>query len=61
MPALVAAGCIVSVQGPNGKRDVPVEKFCAGPGKTTLKTGEIVVSLTLPAAAEELVATPICA
>jgi len=32
----------------NGKRAVPVEKFCVGPGKTSLKTGEIVVSLTLP-------------
>ncbi len=49
VPALVAAGCVVAVQGPKGKRTVPVEKFCAGPGKTTLKPGEIVVSLTLPA------------
>jgi carbon-monoxide dehydrogenase medium subunit len=49
VPALVAAGCMVSVQGPKGKRTVPVEKFAAGPGKTTLKPGEIVVSLTLPA------------
>src|SRR5207302_1476329 len=49
VPALVAAGCIVAVQGPKGKRNVLVEKFNAGPGKTTLKPGEIVVSLTLPA------------
>jgi carbon-monoxide dehydrogenase medium subunit len=49
VPALVAAGCTVAVQGPKGKRTVQVEKFCAGPGKTTLKPGEIVVSLTLPA------------
>src|SRR5262249_28642206 len=49
VPALVAAGCTVAVQGPKGKRTVPVEKFTAGPGKTTLKPGEIVVSLTLPA------------
>jgi carbon-monoxide dehydrogenase medium subunit len=49
VPALVAAGCIVNIQGPKGKRKVPVEKFNAGPGKTTLKPGEIVVSLTLPA------------
>jgi carbon-monoxide dehydrogenase medium subunit len=48
VPALVAAGCIVNVAGPNGKRAVPVEQFCTGPGKTSLKTGEIVVSLTLP-------------
>jgi carbon-monoxide dehydrogenase medium subunit len=49
VPALVAAGCTVSVQGPKGKRTVLVEKFAVGPGKTTLKPGEIVVSLTLPA------------
>jgi CO/xanthine dehydrogenase FAD-binding subunit len=48
VPALVAAGCVVRVQGPDGKRDVPVEKFATGPGKTSLKSGEIVVSLTLP-------------
>ena len=49
VPAMVAAGCIVTIQGPTGRRKVPVEKFNAGPGKTTLKAGEIVVSLTLPA------------
>ena len=49
MPALVSAGCTVNVVGLKGKRSVPVEKFNAGPGKTTLKPGEIVVSLTLPA------------
>ena len=49
VPALVAAGCFVNVQGPKGKRSIPIEKFNAGPGKTSLKTGEIVVSLTLPA------------
>jgi carbon-monoxide dehydrogenase medium subunit len=49
VPALVSAGCVVNIQGPKGKRSVPVEKFNSGPGKTTLKPGEIVVSLTLPA------------
>ena len=34
---------------PTASATVPVEKFCIGPGKTSLKTGEIVVSLTLPA------------
>src|SRR5258708_30235054 len=48
-PALAAAGCIVTLQGAQGRRTVPAEKFNAGPGKTTLKAGEIVVSLTLPA------------
>src|SRR5260370_27884931 len=49
VPALVAAGAVVTIQGPKTRRQVPVEKFAVGPGKTTLKPGEIVVSLTLPA------------
>ena len=49
VPALVAAGAIVNIQGPDGKRQVPVEQFCTGPGRTSLQKGEIVVSLSLPA------------
>ena len=49
VPALVAAGAIVTVQGPKGRREVPVEKIPAGPGRLTLEPGEIVVSFTLPA------------
>ena len=48
VPALVAAGCTVAVQGPKGKRTVPVEQVPAGPGRTNLKPGEILVSFTLP-------------
>jgi carbon-monoxide dehydrogenase medium subunit len=48
VPALVAAGAIATVQGPNGKRKIPVEEFNAGPGRTKLQPGEILVSLTLP-------------
>jgi carbon-monoxide dehydrogenase medium subunit len=49
VPALVAAGAVVTVQGPNGRRELPVEKVPAGPGRLNLTPGEIVVSLTLPA------------
>jgi carbon-monoxide dehydrogenase medium subunit len=49
VPAMVAAGAVVTVQGPKGRRKLPVEKLLAGPGRTTLKRGEIVVSFTLPA------------
>ncbi len=49
VPALVAAGAVATVQGPNGRRAVPVEQIPAGPGRTSLAPGEIVVSLTLPA------------
>jgi carbon-monoxide dehydrogenase medium subunit len=48
VPALVAAGAIVTLQGPNGRREMPVEKMPAGPGRTNLLPGEILVSFTLP-------------
>ena len=49
VPALIAAGAIVVVQGPKGRREIAVEKFHAGPGRSHLTAGEIVVSLKLPA------------
>jgi carbon-monoxide dehydrogenase medium subunit len=48
VPAMVAANAIVTVQGPNGRRQLPVEAVPAGPGRTNLAAGEIVVSFTLP-------------
>jgi carbon-monoxide dehydrogenase medium subunit len=48
VPALVAAGAIVTLQGPAGRREMPVEKVPAGPGRTNLLPGEILVSFTLP-------------
>src|SRR5215471_12521450 len=48
VPAMVAAGAIVTVQGPDGRRDIKVEDVPAGPGRTNLKPGEILVSFALP-------------
>lgn len=48
VPAMIAAGALVTVQGPNGRRTMPVEAVPAGPGRTNLAPGEIVVSFTLP-------------
>lgn len=48
VPALIAAGAIARIVGPNGARDVPVENIPIGPGKTALAKGEIVVSFFLP-------------
>jgi carbon-monoxide dehydrogenase medium subunit len=48
VPAMVAAGAIVTVQGPNGRREMPVEAVPAGPGRTNFLPGEILVSFTLP-------------
>src|ERR1700742_2575129 len=48
VPALAAAGAIVTLQGPNGRREMPLEKVPAGPGRTHLLPGEILVSFTMP-------------
>lgn len=48
VPALVAAGAIVTVQGPGGRRQMAVEEVPAGPGRTHLQPGEILVSFTFP-------------
>lgn len=48
VPAMVAAGAWVSVIGPQGVRDVKVEDIPAGPGRTTLKPGEVITGITLP-------------
>lgn len=49
VPALVAAGAKAVIQGPKGKRTIPVEQVPAGPGRTTLKKGELVEAIQLPA------------
>jgi carbon-monoxide dehydrogenase medium subunit len=49
VPAMVAAGAVVTIQGPKGKRELPVEKVPKGPGRLNLEPGEIVVAFTLPA------------
>lgn len=48
VPALIAAGAVASIAGPDGRRDVPVEDIGVGPGKTSLKKGEIVASFLFP-------------
>src|ERR1700690_347321 len=42
-PPVGAAGAIVTVQGPQGRRELKVEDVPAGPGRTNLKPGEILV------------------
>lgn len=48
VPGLIAAGATVTITGPNGSRDMPVEQVPAGPGKTNLAKGEVISSITLP-------------
>ncbi|MDT8346112.1 MAG: FAD binding domain-containing protein, partial [Thermohalobaculum sp.] len=49
VPAMIAAGAVARVAGPNGERDVAVADIPSGPGKTTLAKGEFITSIFLPA------------
>jgi CO/xanthine dehydrogenase FAD-binding subunit len=49
VPAMIAAGAILTIIGPDGQRELPVEDLNVSPGKTTLAKGEIVVAFTFPA------------
>lgn len=48
VPAMVAAGAVASVIGPDGAREVAVADIPTGPGKTSLKPGEVIAAITLP-------------
>jgi CO/xanthine dehydrogenase FAD-binding subunit len=48
VPALIAAGAVVTIVGPRGKREAPVEQITTGPGATSLAPGEIVTLFHFP-------------
>jgi carbon-monoxide dehydrogenase medium subunit len=48
VPAMIAANAKAVIVGPGGRRTLAVEKVATGPGRTSLKKGEIVESITLP-------------
>ena len=48
VPALIAADAVAKIASKNGIRELPVEQFLEGPGKSKLEVGEILVSLRLP-------------
>lgn len=47
-PAMIAAGAICNIVGPNGERTAPVEDIVTGPGKTSLAEGEFIMSFSMP-------------
>jgi carbon-monoxide dehydrogenase medium subunit len=48
VPAMVAARAKAIIVGPKGRRTLAVENVVTGPGKTSLKKGEIVEAITFP-------------
>ena len=49
VPAQIAAGATVSVVGPSGEKIEKVENIPVGPSKTSLKKGEVISSVHIPA------------
>ncbi len=49
VPALVVAGAVCTVAGPNGQRQVPCGEIPTAPGQTSLGPGEFVVDIIFPA------------
>jgi aerobic carbon-monoxide dehydrogenase medium subunit len=48
LPALLAYGTECHLIGPGGERFVPLESFFLGPGRTALRSAEVLVELHLP-------------
>jgi CO/xanthine dehydrogenase FAD-binding subunit len=49
IPALIVHNATCVIAGPNGRREIPAEQFCTGPGRTALQHGEFLVALRMPA------------
>ena len=49
LPPLIADGAIIKLHGANGARELPLEEFFTGPGKTVLRPDELVTELLVPA------------
>ena len=48
IPAMIVLDGRATIAGPNGRRQVPVEEFCSGPGRNVLEPGEFLLSLHFP-------------
>ncbi len=48
-PALLAYRATVRIAGPDGQRDIPLEDFFQGPGRTALGPAELVTAIRIPA------------
>lgn len=49
VPAMIAAGIELSIQGPNGVRRVAAEAIATGPAQTSLVKGELISAVHVPA------------
>jgi carbon-monoxide dehydrogenase medium subunit len=48
IPALVVHAAAARIAHENGRREVPVEEFCTGPGRTVMRPEEVLLDVFLP-------------
>ncbi|MBI3744846.1 MAG: xanthine dehydrogenase family protein subunit M [Chloroflexi bacterium] len=48
IPGAICLGARVRIAGPRGRRELPLEEFFSGPGKTVLASDEILVDIVVP-------------
>jgi carbon-monoxide dehydrogenase medium subunit len=48
VPAMIAAGAVATIVGPNGRRELKIEDIMLAPRKLALQKGEIIASFLLP-------------
>ncbi len=48
VPALIAAGCKAVIAGQGERKEIPIENFHLGPGKTVLENGQMLVAIKFP-------------
>ena len=48
LPVMYVLEATAEIAGPGGRRTVPAEDFCTGPGRNVLQAGELLVSLHFP-------------
>lgn len=51
-PALMVLGARLNIASPSGSREIPVEEFFGGPGRSDLQPDELLVSIRIPAQPE---------
>ena len=52
IPSLIAHNAICIIEGPTGTREVAAQDFCTAPGRNVLESGELLVTLRLPAVSD---------
>jgi carbon-monoxide dehydrogenase medium subunit len=48
IPPLIADGASIRIRGAKGERELPLEDFFTGPGKTVLRPGDVVTEIIVP-------------